>query len=330
VGWAVAAGGIIVAERRDGALHCHTLTADLSVGTSAALPTPYRPFLLAEAGVGWAVLRSPDTRMTGPQEESGSLAVQVLPLGPGTPGPVVPLGPAGFGYLDGSRRMLDPAAPGTAAPARFGDGRSAALVLGRGPVQAVCLVGPGGEVAVVAEPGGPARVSQVLGHGGRWLVATAAGLESCADLYRGTDRRPFLPRPAAGAVCWAIAGRAAFGLSVERVAPGRGLTVHALVDGGRREVGRWPSLLGSPAAARPDEAVRLRPDGDALLLGVGDGAGGSQLVTADATGSRVLAAARGWLEPVGRAGGVLLARQVPAAAPGDSCAEPGRLVRVSP
>jgi len=197
-------------------------------------------------------------------------------------------------------------------------------------VQAVCLVGPGGEVAVVAEPGGPARVSQVLGHGGRWLVATAAGLESCADLHRGTDRRPFLPRPAAGAVCWAIAGRAAFGLSVERVAPGRGLTVHALVEGGRREVGRWPSLLGSPAAARPDEAVRVRPDGDALLLGVGDGAGGSQLVTADTTGSRVLAAARGWLEPVGRAGGVLLARHVPAAAPGDSCAEPGRLVRVSP
>lgn len=329
VGWAVAAGGIIVAERRDGALHCHTLTADLSVGTSAALPTPYRPFLLAEGGVGWAVLRSPDTRMTGPQEESGSLAVQVVPLGPGTPGPVVPLGPARFGYLDGSRRMLDPAAPGSAAPARLGDGRSAALVLGRGPGQAVCLVGPGGEVTVVAEPGGPAWVSQVLGHGGRWLVATSAGLESCADLHRGTDRRPFLPRPAGGAVRWVAAGRVAFGLSVDRVSPGRGLTVHALVDGRRREVGRWPSLLGSPAAARPDEAVRVRSDGDALLLGVGDGAGGSQLVTTDATASRVLAAARGWLEPVGRAGGVLLARHVPATPPGDGCAEPGRLVRVS-
>lgn len=328
VGWAVAAGGIIVAERRDGTLHCHTLTADLSVGTSAVLPTPYRPFLLAEGGVGWAVLRSPDTRMTGPQEESGTLAVQVVPLGPGTPGPVVPLGPAGFGYLDGSRRMLDPAAPGSAAPARFGDGRSAALVLGRGPGQAVCLVGPGGEVTMVAEPGGPARVSQVLAHSGRWLVATSAGLESCADLHRGSDRRPFLPRPAGGAVRWVAAGRAAFGLCVERVSPGRGLTAHALVDGGRREVGRWPSLLGSPAAARSDESARVRPDGEALLLGVGDGAGGSQLVTADATASRVLAAAPGWLEPVGRAGGVLLARHVPAAPPGDSCAEPGRLVRV--
>jgi hypothetical protein len=328
VGWAVAAGGIIVAERRDGALHCHTLTADLSVGTSAALPTPYRPFLLAEGGVGWAVLRSPDTRTTGPQSESGSLAVQVFPLGPGNPGPVLPLGPAGFGYLDGSRRLLDPAATGSAAPARFGDGRSVALVLDRGPGQAVYLVGPGGDVTAVAEPGGP--VSQVLASAGRWLVATAAGLESCADLRRGTDRRVVLHRPSGGAVRWVVAGRSTFGLAVDRVSPGRRLTVHSVVDGRRHEVGRWPSLLGSPAAARPDEAARVRADGDDLLLGVGDGAGGSLLVAADATNARVLAGARGWLEPVGRAGGVLLARHVPAAPPGDGCAEPGRLVRVGP
>lgn len=322
VGWAVAEGGIVVAERRDGLLHCHTLTADLGVGTSAPLPTPYRPFLLAESGVGWAVLRSPDTRMTGPQEESGSLAVQVFPLAPGTPGPVVPLGPAGFGYLDGTRRLLDPTVPGSAVPAAAGDGRSAALVLGRGTGQVVCLVGPGGEVTAVGEPDG---VSQVLASGGRWLLATSAGLESCADLRRGTDRRPFLPRPQGGAVRWFVAGRSTFGIAVDRH---RGLTVHALVDGRARELDRWPSLLGSPAAARPDEAARVRADGDALLLGVGDGAGGSQLVTADTTGARALAAARGWLEPVGRAGGVLLARHVPAAPPGDGCADPGRLVRV--
>ena len=74
--------------------------------------------------------------------------------------------------------------------------------------------------------------------------------------------------------------------------------------------------------------VWVRADGDTLLVGASDGAGGSQLVAAGPAGLRPLAAGRGWLEPVGRAGGVLLARHVPAAAPGDSCSDPGRLVRV--
>lgn len=334
VGWAVAEGGIVVAERRDGALHCHTLGADLSVGTSAQLPTPYRPFLVAAGGVAWAVLRSPDTRMTGPLEESGSLAVQVLPLRAGTPGPVVPLGPAVFDYVDGTRRLLDPAGSGSAVPALLGDGRSVALVLGRGGRQTLLRVGPAGEVTPLGEE---TAVRQVLAAGGRRLVATAAGLEHRSDPRgadprgvspRGTDRRPVLPRPPTGDARWVPAGRQPFAVSVDRLSPGRGLAVHALVEGGLRELGRYPSLLGSPAGARPDEAPRVRPDGESLLLGTGDGAGGSRLVAADGAGTRVLAAARGWLEPVGRAAGALVARHVPGAAPGDSCSDPGLLVRV--
>ncbi|MBW0092601.1 hypothetical protein I4I77_23730, partial [Pseudonocardia sp. KRD-188] len=344
VGWAVAEGGIVVAERRDGALHCHTLGADLSVGTSAKLPTPYRPFLVAAGGVAWAVLRSPDTRMTGPLEESGSLAVQVLPLRAGTPGPVVPLGPALFDYVDGTRRLLDPAGSGSAVPSLLGDGRSVALVLGRGGRQRMLLVGPAGEVVPVGEE---TAVRQVLAAGGRRLLATAAGLEHRSDPRgadprgadprgadprgaspRGTDRRPVLPRPPTGDARWVLAGRQPFAVSVDRLSPGRGLAVHALVEGGLRELGRYPSLLGSPAGARPDEAPRVRADGESLLLGTGDGAGGSRLVAADGAGTRVLVAARGWLEPVGRAAGALVARHVPGAAPGDSCSDLGLLVRV--
>lgn len=324
VAWAVAQGGIVVAERRDGALHCHTLGADLSVGTSTQLPTPYRPYLVAAGGVAWAVLRSPDTRMTGPLEESGSLAVQVLPLRAANPGPVVPLGPAVYDYVDGTRRLLDPTGSGSAVPALLGDGRSVALVLGRGGRQTLLLVGPAGEVTPVAEE---AAVRQVLAAGGRRLLATATGLEHRSD-PRGTDRRPVLPRPPAGDARWALAGRQPFAVSVDRLSPGRGLAVHALVEGGLRELGRYPSLLGSPAGARPDEAPRVRADGESLLLGTGDGAGGSRLVAADGAGTRVLAAARGWLEPVGRAAGALVARHVPGAAPGDSCSDPGLLVRV--
>ncbi|GAA3233875.1 hypothetical protein GCM10017691_29840 [Pseudonocardia petroleophila] len=326
VGWAVAEGGIVVAERRAGDLHCHTLGADLSVGTSTKLPTPYRPFLVAAGGIAWVVLRSPDTRMTGPLEESGTLAVQVVPLRPGTAGPVLPLGPAVYSYVDGTRRMLDPTArAGSTLPALLGDGRSLAVVLGRAGRQTLCLVGPAGEITPVADETG---VRQVLASGGRWLVAGAAGLEHRAD-PRGTGRRPVLPRPPGGDVRWAVAGRQAYGLAVDRLAPGRALAVHALHDGGLRELGRLPALLGSPAAARPDEAPRVRADGESLLVGAGDGTGGSQLVSAGPTGLRVLTAARGWLEPVGRASGVLLARHVPAAPPGDSCSDPGRLVRLS-
>ncbi|MBW0117951.1 hypothetical protein, partial [Pseudonocardia abyssalis] len=322
VGWAVAEGGIVVAERRGGDLHCHTLGPDLSVGTSTPLPTPYRPFLVAAGGIAWAVLRSPDTRMTGPLEESGTLAVQVIPLRRGAPGPVLPLGPAVFAYLDGTRRSLDPTArAGSAVPALLGDGRSLALVLGRAGRQAVCLVGPGGEITAVADETG---VRQVVASGGRWLLAGAAGLEHRAD-PRGTGRRVVLPRPPGGDVRWAVAGRQAFGLAVGAT----GLVVHALSDGGLRELGRLPSLLGSPAAARADEAPRVRAEGESLLLGAGDGSGNSQLVAAGPPGLRVLATARGWLEPVGRAAGALLARHVPAAAPGDSCSDPGTLVRIS-
>ncbi|GAA2538006.1 Hsp70 family protein [Pseudonocardia hydrocarbonoxydans] len=325
VAWAVAEGGIVVAERRDGALHCHTLGADLSVGTSTPIPTPYRPFLAASAGTAWAVLRSPDTRMTGPAQESGTLAVQMIPLRPGTPGPVVPLGPAVFGYVDGSRRLLDAVAGGVSAPpAPLGDGRSLAVVVGRGGRQTVFVAGPAGDVTTVAEETG---LRQLLAAGGRWLAAGTAGLEHRAD-PRGADRRPVLPRPPGGDARWAVAGRQAYGVAVDRLSPGRGLVVHALHGGALRELGRLPALLGSPAGARPDEAPRVRADADALLVGASDGAGGSQLVAAGPAGLRPLAAGRGWLEPVGRAGGVLLARHVPAAAPGDSCSDPGRLVRV--
>ncbi|WP_300015573.1 Hsp70 family protein [Pseudonocardia sp.] len=337
VGWAVSAAGVVVAERRDGELRCHTLGRDLSVGATSVLPTPYRPFLLADGPVAWAVLRSPDTHLVDGQApgETGSLAVQVFPLGarPGTPaGPVVALGPAVYRYADPARRFLDPDGPSSSAPALFGDGRSCAVITAHPHRQALSLVGPSGEVVQVAEqqpqPGRTPWAQQVLGAAGRWLLATSVGLESYADLRHGTDRRLFLPRPPGGAVRWVAAGPHAFGLAVDRLAPGRGFTLHVLVDGRRRELGRWPALLGSPAAARPDDAPRVRPDGPELLVGVADGTGGSHLVRADPDAARVLASAPGWVEPVGRIGDTVLGRHVPDAPPGDGCADAGLLVRL--
>ena len=339
VGWAVSAVGIVACERRNGELHCHVLGPDLSIGASVPLPTPYRPFLAVSGSVGWVVLRSPDTRLAeGPATaEVGSLAVQVLPLAGGGPGPVLPLGPAAYRYVDPGRQRLDPAVPGSSVPEPFGDGRSCAVVIGRPDApqrpahQSLCLLGPTGEVTRVADqhagPGAVPWVRQLVGSAGRWLLATAVGLESYADLRQGADRRLVLPRPAGGAVAWAVAGGQAFGLAVDRL-DGHGLSLHLLAGTRRRDLGRWPALVGSPVAVRAGDGARTRTTGDALLLGVGDGAGRSALLHAGPGGVRELADAPGRLEPVGTLGGATLARHLPAAGPGDGGERPGTLVRL--
>jgi hypothetical protein len=129
-------------------------------------------------------------------------------------------------------------------------------------------------------------------------------------------------------VQWVHAGRQVFGVAVEDARTGRGLSLHALLRGRRRELARWPSLLGSPAAARPAGAPRIRVDGERIWVGAGDGAGGSHLVLADRDGARVVASVPGWLEPVGRVGDAVLARHVPQAAPADARTAAGLLVRL--
>ncbi len=332
VGWAVSAAGLLVCERRGADLVCHTLGPDLTFGASVPLPTPYRPHLAVEGAVGWAVLRSPDTRLAdGPgTAEVGSLAVQVFPLG-GVPGPLLPLGPSVYRYTDPDRRLLDPAAAGSGVAGPFGDGRSCALVIGRPDAarQLLCLIGPGGEVTRVAErPSGP-WVGQVRGGAGRWLLATAAGLETYADLRRGTDRRLLLPRPASGAVQWVLAGGQAFGLVVERL-DGQGCALHLLAGGRARDLGRWAALVGSPVAARSGDATRARSEGDVLLLGVGDGGGRSAIVRAGPAGVRELASAPGRLEPMGTVDGAVLARHLPDATPAADGETPGTLVHLTP
>ncbi|HVL86116.1 MAG TPA: Hsp70 family protein, partial [Pseudonocardia sp.] len=269
-GWAVSDAGMVVAERRAGALRCHTLSPDLTLRSSTGVPTGPDPFLVADGELAWVVLRSPTPRVLVPSEgwgEVGELAVQVLRLGPGPvppPAPMVAVGPAVYRYVDEDgrqRRLLDPTAPTSSLPAPFGDGMSCAMVIGRlgaeaprrgqpraAPRQSLGLFGQaGGFTPIVdqqARESGTPWVHQLLHPTADlpWLLSTSVGLETFDDLRTGAGRRLFLARPPAGAVRWVRAGRRAFGIAVEQLRPGRGLSAHVLVDGRRRELGRWPSL----------------------------------------------------------------------------------------
>jgi hypothetical protein len=68
---------------------------------------------------------------------------------------------------------------------------------------------------------------------------------------------------------------------------------------------------------------------DEVWLGVFDEDGESQVVAVTAGGVQVLAAARGWLEPVGQVAGARFGLHAPDVRPGDRRAEPGHLVRLS-
>jgi hypothetical protein len=357
VGWAVSDAGLLLAERRGATVALHAVSPQLEIRSTVVFPSRYDPFLVVDGAVGWAFVRSSDTRTvdganrrwyergSGAWGEVGELAVRVVNLS--GPGPSAPrsLGPTTFWFLDDNgahRRLLDPTSPTGSVPAALGDGGACGLVMGRSaqqvPWQAVGSVGPAGEFGVVVEQ--RARnaeapwVHQVLRRATPrgavappWLLATSVGLETYGDLRAGRDRRLFLPRPPAGAARWVVAGRNAFGVATEHTLENRGASLHVLVDGRRRDLGRWPALLGNLAAADPADAPRIRADGDDIWLGVTDGTG-SQLIRAGVGDARVAAKAPGRLEPVGRVGGSAFALHVPSAAPGEPRRAPGLLVRL--
>jgi hypothetical protein len=310
----VAPAGLLVCERRTaGELVCHVLDPDLRVAARVPLPTRFRPHLVAAGPAAWAVLRSPDTRMTpGPGTgEVGTLAVQTFPFG-GPPGPVQALGPALYRYLDAARLLLDPGAPGSGTPTAGGTGCT--IVVGRPDTgrQVVWTVGPGGPPVRLSDRRAGPWLLQVGGGPGRWWTTGAAGLEQRADLAP-VPGRPVLPRPPAGGVA-----RLGDGFAVTTgAADGRDAALHAVGGGTSRVLGRWPALPGSPLAARTGHAVAARPDGDALLLGVVRADGRGAVVRVAAAGVRELGSAPGRVEPVGRVGDLLLARVGDAEQPGE-------------
>jgi hypothetical protein len=315
VGWAVARAGLLVCERRGtGELVCHVLDPDLRVTARVPLPTRFRPHLVAAGPAAWAVLRSPDTRMTpGPGTgEIGTLAVQAFPFG-GRPGPVQALGPALYRYLDAGRLLLDATAPGSGTPAAGGTGCT--IVVGRPDTarQVVWTVGPGGPPVRLADRRAGPWLLHVGGGPGRWWTSGTAGLEERADLAPGVPGRLVLPRPPAGGVT-RLGG--AFAVTTA-TADGRDAALHAVGGGASRLLGRWPALVGSPLAARTGHAVAGHPDGDAVLLGVVRADGRGAVVRVGAAGVRELGSAPGRLEPVGRVGDLLLARTGDAEQPGE-------------
>ncbi|HZG91161.1 MAG TPA: Hsp70 family protein [Pseudonocardia sp.] len=350
VGWAVSDAGVVVAARRAGELRCHALDAGLALRRTTDV-LEGNPLLVADGDLAWVLLRTGVGPAPGARGELGELSVQVLRLGGGAVDPPrapVRLGPAVHLFLDDGGEFLDPTAPTSGVPVLLGDGRSCALVIGRpagrstrgrreqrdDPRQSLGLLAGEGTFSPLvdqrARGAATPWVHQVLRPtgSGPWLLATSVGLEAFDELRSGTGRRLFLARPPGGAVQWVPAGRQVFGVAVEDARTGRGLSLHALLGGRRRELARWPSLLGSPAAARPTGAPRIRVDGERIWVGAGDGAGGSHLVLADRDGARVVASVPGWLEPVGRVGDAVLARHVPESAPGDARTAAGLLVRL--
>jgi hypothetical protein len=313
VGWAPAAAGLLVCERRSGGeLVCHVLDPDLRVTARVPLPTRYRPQLVAAGAAAWAVLRSPGTRMTpGPGTgEVGALAVQTFPFG-GRPGPVQALGAALHRYTDPGRLLLDAVAAGSGPPTAGGTGCT--VVVGRpdSARQVVWTVGPVGPPVRLADRRAGPWVHRVGGRPGRWWTTGAAGLEEGAD--PAAAGRLVLPRPPGGAVARPTDG---FAVTVG-TADGRDAALHVLDGGVAHLLGRWPALTGSPLAVRAGGGVAARADGDALLLGVVRADGRGAVVRATAAGVRELGSAPGRLEPVGRVGDLLLARAGDAERPGE-------------
>ncbi|GAA3043100.1 hypothetical protein Aglo01_61950 [Actinokineospora globicatena] len=344
-GWTIAEDLVLVAERREQAVRVHALSPELIIRSTTDLLTAHDPWLVAQGGQGWVFLRGPSTRPVDnsvglPWGETGDLQVVLIrpatSFAPVNPTPR-PLGPAATWYIneDGTRRrLLDPAMPTSVPPTALGDGRGAAVVLGKitkrrtglrssvvVPSQTVATVDADGTLAVVAEQLDATAlwVHQVLRRDS-WYLGTNVGLET----YAGTDRKLFVERPRAGAARWVATANRMYGVVQDSLVPNRGLSLHLYDDRSPRSLGTFPGLLGNLASVVPAEAPRLRVDGDVLWLGAQVGEGTSQILRV--TGTRVdqAAAAEGWLEPVGQG----FALHSPETPPGDSRTTPATLVRL--
>ncbi len=362
-GWVASDHGLLVAERIGPGVALHAFGPDLTLHSTRIVTAPGDPVLALQDDVGWAMVPDGQVRPVGPADrlpfgEMGTVAVETVRLGvpagvPQGPGRTV-LGRSASWFVDEdgrTRRLLDPAASGGAPLSVLGDGIGAGVVLG-GPVRGRGGLGSllgGGQAQGAAHQSlyvltalGPQQIGERhpgpdtawvhqmarLPGPGPWYLATSAGLETAESLTPGAGRRIFVQRPPAGAARWVPAGAIAFGVVVDRIVGAGGLSLHVVSGGRRRELGRWPGLLGNPVSTWAADRPRIVAATGRMWAGVVNDAGGSDLVRADVDGAAVLASAPGWLEPVGRAGDALFALHAPDDAPGERRRGVGRIVRV--
>ncbi|WP_156893042.1 Hsp70 family protein [Actinokineospora enzanensis] len=345
-GWAIAEDLVLVAERRAQVIRVHALSPELIIRSTTDIPTAFDPWLVAQGAVGWVFLRGAGTRAVDnsvglPWGETGDL--QVLLIRPATafaPVAAAPhtLGPSCTWYIneDGARRrLIDPSMPTSIPPTALGDGRSGAVILGRTtkrrtglrssvlvPSQTVGTVDTNGVLSVVAEQQDTTAlwVNQVVRRESSWYLGTNIGLET----FAGTDRKLFVERPRAGTARWVAAGNRMYGVVQESLVPNRGLALHMCDERQPRGLGNFPGLLGNLASVEPAEAPRIRVDGNVLWIGAQAGVETSQVLRVSGVRVDQVAAAQGWLEPVGQG----FALHAPDAPPGDGRTGVASLVRL--
>ncbi|WP_157440525.1 Hsp70 family protein [Actinokineospora inagensis] len=342
-GWSIADDLVLVAERRDQVVRVHALSPELIIRSTTDLVTPTDPTLVTQAGHGWIFLRTAhpvDNSVGLPWGETGDL--QVVMIRPATSFAPInttpqPLGPAATWYINEDstrRRLLDPAMPTSVTPTPLGDGRSAAVILGKTtkrrtglrntvivPSQTVATIDATGTMTVVAEQQDTTAlwVHQVLRRD-NWYLATNIGLEA----YVGTDRKLFIERPRSGAARWVATSNRMYGIVQDSLVPNRGLTLHLYDDRSPRSLGSFPGLLGNLSATTPTEAPRIRVDGDTLWIGAQVSESTSQILRVTASRVDQIAAAEGWLEPIAQG----FALHSPESPPGDARTTPATLVRL--
>ncbi|MBM7773401.1 actin-like ATPase involved in cell morphogenesis [Actinokineospora baliensis] len=344
-GWAIADDLVLVAERREQVVRVHALSPELIIRSTTDLVTAHDPWLLAQGGHGWVFLRGPSTGPVDntvglPWGETGDLQVVVIrPAASFTPVNAVPrpLGSTATWFVneDGvRRRLLDQAMPTSVPPTALGDGRTAAVVLGKitrrrtglrtstiVPSQVIGTVDAEGQLTVIAEQQDTTGlwVHQALERDG-WFLSTNSGLET----FAGPDRSLFVERPRAGAARWVATANRVYGVVQDSLVPNRGLALHMYDERAPRGLGTYPGLLGNLASVDRAEAPRLRVDGDLLWVGTRMSEGISQVLVVNGARVEQVAAAEGWLEPVGQG----FALHAPDTAPGDSRTGPATLVRL--
>jgi hypothetical protein len=353
--WAAGDEGLLLAETGPGGTVVRTLTPELVIRSTHALPAVTDVRTLARGATGWAFHRNapgvPVDHSKGlPWGETGDLVVMELSLSGffGQEAPRIPLGPSAHWFVNEDnvkRRLFDQDSPTGTEPSLSYGSAGCTVVLGQfnsktamfqnvhqgfQPWQVLCVLDPGGRVHRV-ERHPPNWLQQVVLHESKWFVSTTAGLELDAA---PNPPRLMVPRPRAGALRWFPAGREMYAVAMDSVLPSRGWSVMHCDrrTGNIRVLAHEPesALLGHLTSRFRAERARIIIDGESLWMAVAGGGGSSRILHVTSSGVREALTAPGWLEPVANSPAGLLCLHRPDAAPGTEQALPARLRLLRP
>jgi actin-like ATPase involved in cell morphogenesis len=349
--WAAGDEGLLLAERGPAGTVVRTLTPELVIRSTQALPAVPEVRTLARGATGWAFYRNaPATAVDHsnglPWGETGDLTVMELSLSGffGQEAARLPLGSSAQWFVNEDnirRRLFDQDSPTGSDPALAHGSAGCTLVLGQfssktamfqnvhqgfQPWQILCVVDPGGRIHRI-ERRSPHWLQQVVLHDSKWFVSTSAGLEIDAP---PSPPRLVAPRPRAGALRWFPAGREMYAIGMDTVLPARGWSVSYCdrQTGTLRTLAQesGTALLGHLTSRVRAERPRVIADGDSLWMGVAAGRGRSRILHVTPAGVREALTAPGWVEPVAIVPeGLLCLHRRDEAAPGIGQARPARL-----